>query len=121
MPGNPSKECRRAHDMMAKAQSLSFSVNAYHYHIQMHIVPLTIPGTSIQQTMGIPTVIWRLLYEILRFKKREQTEENELNSGVLLAYPVLLHPSPFSQTTVAFNSFSGFLHWRKVSSSWKLT
>lgn len=68
MPGNPSKECRRAHDIIPNAQSLSFSVNTYRYHIQMHIVPLTIPGTSIQQTMGIPIVIWRFLYEILRFK-----------------------------------------------------
>lgn len=77
MQGNPSKECHGAHDMMPNAQSLSFSVNTYRYHIQMHIVPLTIPGTSIQQTMGIPIVTWRFLYEILRFKNlREKKRTN---------------------------------------------
>lgn len=85
MIGNPSKECHRAHDMMPNAQSVSSSTTSYYYHchyyyyltiisitsyyycIQMHIASFTILGTSVQQMMGTPVVIWESLCEILRF------------------------------------------------------
>jgi hypothetical protein len=86
MVGNPLKECHRAQDMMHSAQSLSFSISSY-----KHIVAFTIPGTSIQQMMVIPIVIWESLRFKISEKKIEQTEENEQNSGVL-AYAGLTGP-----------------------------